>query len=72
MESSGRGEIAVAVATENKTGSGRPLELDEHRIAKKARVESEEDTVDLTKTPMESHSMTNSSASPVLKDGIGE
>jgi hypothetical protein len=78
MEGSGNGEVAVH--TENRIeapGAGRPafesLEFDEQHIAKKARVESEEEQVDHTnKTQGESHSMTNLSALPALNGGNGE
>jgi hypothetical protein len=73
MEGFGNGEIAVH--TENKMGSGRPLESsdfdDQQRIAKKAKVEPEEDNVDPTHNAQgESYSML--SALPSLNGGNGE
>jgi hypothetical protein len=73
MEGSGNGEIAVY--TENKmeaSGAGRLLESfefdDQQRIAKKAKVESEEDNVDPAHdTQGESYSML--SALPGLVNG---
>jgi hypothetical protein len=68
MEGSGDAEITVATGMKTEA----PLELDEQRNTKKARVESEENKVDPTNTQGGSHSMTNPSAPPELKDGTGE
>jgi hypothetical protein len=76
MEGSGNGDTAVY--TENKieaSGAGRPLGSfefdDQQRIAKKAKVESEEDSVDPTNnTQGGSYSML--SALPGLNGGNGE
>jgi hypothetical protein len=73
MEGFGNGETTVHTGNKTETsGSGRPLEFDDQRITKKARVESEEDKIYPTHTQGESYSMTNPNALPGLKDGNGK
>jgi hypothetical protein len=88
MEGSGNGEIAVhtGIKTEEAFGAERPFESlkverplekmqvdDQQHIAKKAKVDSEEDNVDPTNNEKgESPSLTNLSAFPGLHDVYGE
>jgi hypothetical protein len=74
MEGSGHAEIAVAtgIKIEDASGAERPLELDEQRIAKKAKVEPEDYNADPMNTQGGSYSVTNPSAPPELKDGTGK